>query len=234
MDLFSGIGRPMMRLVEKHLFVWFTNLFPFGVGWKLFAACVFVLIATVILTFVTVVLLWKHSREEHTWAVTVPFRYVYGVAGFVFGIMTLVDPKGAWNVVWHIVFILGFMALCGFLYAAIEKMEGAPRSKRYYWCVGLSFAIEMFLIGFYAFTVFIIAVIFALLIVFLIAYFRTALAEMMRPPPPCACGGGGLVSGNERKKLEDGTVIEKNGMSWYEVGGPASYRQNYDGTFTKD
>lgn len=66
------------------------------------------------------------------------------------------------------------------------------------------------------------------------AYFRAALAEMMRPPPPCACDGEGLVSGNERKKLEDGTVIEKSGMSWYEVGGPASYRQNYDGTFTKD
>jgi len=30
MDLFNGIGRPLMRLVEKDLFVWFGNLFPYG------------------------------------------------------------------------------------------------------------------------------------------------------------------------------------------------------------
>ena len=34
MDMFSGMGRPMMRLVEKHLLVWFGNLFPDGGLWK--------------------------------------------------------------------------------------------------------------------------------------------------------------------------------------------------------
>ena len=43
-----------------------------------------------------------------------------------------------------------------------------------------------------------------------------------------------MGGGNRRVKLENGTVIEEGGASWYEVGGPASYHKNMDGTFTKD
>ena len=83
MDLFNGIGRPMMRLVEKDLFVWFGNLFPYGGGWRIFVMGLFTLIAAAILAGITIWLLLVHSRNEHIRKVTVPFRFMYWIAGIV-------------------------------------------------------------------------------------------------------------------------------------------------------
>lgn len=234
MDLFNGIGRPMMRLVEKDLFVWFGNLFPYGGGWRIFAMGLFTLIAAAILAGITIWLLLVHSRNEHIRKVTVPFRFMYWIAGIMFGIMTLVDPDGGWNVAWHIAFVLGFAATCGLLHVAIEKMENPPRSKRYYWCIGLSFALEMFLVGFYAFTVFIIAIIFSIIIIVCLFVFGAGIVGMTQPPPPCPRDGGMRDNGKQRVRLDDGTLIEDGGLSWYEVGGNRSYHKNLDGTFTRE
>ena len=227
MDLFNGVGRPMMRLVEKGLFSWFVDLFPYGGGWRLLAFAIFLIVAVSILSGLAIASLLWHSREQHTRIVTIPFAWPCGIAGVVFGIMSLIDPDGVWNVLWHLVYIIGLACFAFVMHAFIEKMEAAPRSKAYYWCIGISFAIQMFLVGLYAATLFFMAIAFMIIIIVVLFVAAAGLKIMTTPPPPSANGG------RRRATLENGTQLEEIGATWY-AGNGDTYHQNMDGTFTKN
>ena len=227
MDLFDSVGRPMMRLLEKDLFSWFGNLFPYGGGWRLLAFAIFLILTVSILSGLAIISLLWHSREKHTRIVTIPFAWPCGIAGAVFGIISLIDPDGAWNVLWHIVYIIGLACFVTVMHAFIEKMESAPRSRGYYWSIGISFAMQMFLVGLYAATLFCMAIAFMIIIIVVLFVAAAGLKIMTTPPPPSANGG------RRHATLEDGTQLEEIGATWY-AGNGDTYHQNMDGTFTKN
>ena len=229
MDMFSGMGRPMMRLVEKHLLVWFGNLFPDGGLWKILALVLFVVLAAATLAGIVCLLLVLHSRDENVRKVTIPFKVPCWIAGVMFGIMSLVDPDGVWNVIWHVVYAIGFFAIIGMLHIRIGEISDASRGKGFYWCMGLTFMLEMFLVGFYAFTVFWMAILVSIIIIVGVVVAGGGLKGLTMPT---RAGGG--VDGRRRATLEDGTELVENGTRWDAVNGVGSYHQNADGSFSKD
>ena len=113
------------------------------------------------------------------------------------------------------------------MHAFIEKMEAPTRSKAYYWCIGMSFALQMFLVGLYAATLFCMAIAFMIVLAVLAVVAAAGLKIMTTPPPPCT------NAGRRHATLEDGTRLEEIGVTWY-AGNGDTYHQNMDGTFTKN
>ena len=190
---------------------------------------VFVLV-TGAAAFGIVLLLRKLHSGAYVRQVTWPYTKNHFLMGAAIGIAGLANPSdGDWRTILSVVFG-GWAAITLLLMARrVFLFENPPHGKMLYLLLGLAYCAEVLVIG--MFSLLIAYVAFAVVVAVLILI-GVAAGGMKGMFPG---GGGGTVSAPQRREgtLDDGTRIVEEGISWREVGGSSTYRENMDGTFSR-
>ena len=214
----------------------FTGLFPLGGGWSLLATGLFFLLVIGMVYVAFRILVQFGKRDEQIKAVAGRFTYFHIAAGVYADIIMLSEPTGGWNVIAHIVYIGWLLAFLTFLVKnarVASQVANAQHGQVYYCGIGIFYGITMFVLGMYAFMTIIAAIIMAICIVFVASFcgagVRASLLSAVR-----GSGGGGTGGAERTATLEDGTVIKESGTTWYAENGNGTYRQNFDGSFTRE
>ena len=214
----------------------FGGLFPLGGGWTLLSTILFFLLMQTALYFAFKFLARHHRRNEYVKQVAGDFTWPHIMAGVYADIVMLVKPEGVWNVVAHIVYIGWLLAFLILLGMKVHEMSGKgdmPHGQLYYWTTGILYGIMMFVLGMYAFmsalAVLVMAVCIVLVACFCGAGARASLLSAVKGAWSGRSGGSVRTA-----TLEDGTVVKESGTTWYAENGSGTYRQNFDGSFTRD
>ena len=214
---------------------WFWELFPIGGGWTILSTMLFFLLMLTVLYFSFKFLVRLHRRDEYVKSAAGDFTYFHIAAGVFADIVMLVKPEGAWNIVAHIAcigWLLAFFAMLGMKVHEMAQKGDMPHRQVYYWLTGIIYGMVMFVIGMYAFMSALAAIVMAISIILVVSFLgagaRASLMSAIR-------GGGSPASGSSGRTatLENGTVIKEIGTTWYAENGTGTYRQNFDGSFTK-
>lgn len=202
---------------------------PRGVLGSLLGMVVFVLV-TGAAAFGIVMLLRKLHSGAYVRQVTWPYTKNHFLMGAAIGIAGLVNPSdGDWRTILTVVFA-GWAAITFILMARRAfLLENPPHGKLFYMVFGMAYCAEILVVGMFSLLIAYVALAVVAAVVLGVAVIGGGLKGMFP-------GHGGSVSApqNRETTLDDGTRIVEEGISWREVGGSATYRENMDGTFSRN
>ena len=143
----------------------------------------------------------------------------------------LFGPNEQW-MTWLMIGFLGWGAVVALLIVMrVAELKDSRHGKLFYLAFGLTYWLELFVIGLFAALVIYAAVALVIIVTVGLAVAGGMLGSAAKPSRSYA-GSCGCASHREAE-LEDGTRIVEEGTTWREVGGYDVYRENYDGSFSK-
>lgn len=218
-----------MSFVLKNKFI---ALFPIGGGWTIIALASFYILAFAALVVLYFVLRLAHSGMYAS-EVSIEFAKRHIATGAVFALMALVNPKGWWNVLAILSMACWVSILFALIGSRIASMKNPPHGKIFYWIIGVEFAVWMFLIGIIGAMTMVGAVLLAVTLLCGVAVCGSGIGSLTGQHS----SGGYACTGSTRPRrveLEDGTEIEENGINWKDVNSSDTYRENFDGTYSRN
>ncbi len=207
-----------------------SDMLPFGALWTLLGLALFVVVMGGALYGIVRLLKHLHSNGD-VHQVTCPFTISHIAFGLVFGAIGLFNPNAQW-MTWLTIGIVGWGAVVTLLIVmrAVE-LKDSQHGMLFYLTLGLTYWLELFVIGLFAALVIYAAVALVIIVTVGLAVAGGMLGTAAKPSRSyagsCGCGS------HREAELEDGTRIVEEGATWREVGGYDVYRENYDGSFTK-
>ena len=207
-----------------------SDMLPFGALWTLFGLALFVVVMGGALYGIMRLLKHLHSNGD-VHQVTCPFTISHIAFGLVFGAIGLFNPNAQW-MTWLTIGIVGWGAVVTLLIVMrAMELKDSQHGTLFYLTLGLTYWLELFVIGLFAALVIYAAVALVIIVTVGLAVAGGMLGSVAKPSRSYA-GSCGCASHREAE-LEDGTRIVEEGTTWREVGGYDVYRENYDGSFSK-
>ena len=205
------------------------DICPRGVLGSILGMVVFVLV-TGAAVFGIVLLLRKLHSGAYIQQVTWPYTKNHFLMGAAIGIAGLVNPSdGDWRTILTVVFAVWAAITLLLMARRVFLFDNPPHGKLLYMSVGIEYLAVILAIGMFSLLIAYVAIAVVIAVLVGAAVIGGGLKGMFPG------GGGGSASVPQRREgtLDDGTRIVEEGVSWREVGGSATYRENMDGTFSK-
>ncbi len=219
------------KAVCQHVLNVFVGMLPHGVLWNLLGLALFIVSMAAIL-YGVVLLLRKLHSGTYVRQITWPYTISHIILGAALGIAGLVNPcDEKWKMILLVAFA-GWVAIALLLMVKrIFGFENPPHGKLLYLMVGIAYGVELLAVGMVALLVAYAAIALVIIVVVGVGV-ACGGAKSMFPGSSGGGGGGGSVQRRETT-LDDGTRIVEEGIGWREVGGSSTYRENFDGSFSK-
>lgn len=218
---------PLKALCQRVLNV-FVDLLPNGALWTLLGGALFVVAMGAVL-YGLVKFLRKLHSGDYVREVTCPFTVSHILLGAALGIAGTINPS---DDKWQTILLVFFACwAAGVLLLTVKRafgFENPPHGKLFYLAIGVAYCVELMAVGLLVLLVAYVAIAIVIAVLVGIGVVSGGAKSMMS-----GSSGGGTVSRREAT-LDDGTRLVEEGISWREIGGFDTYRENMDGTFSRN
>ena len=228
--LINSMFTPFKAICQQVLNM-FVEMLPRGVLWNLLGLALFIVSMAAIL-YGVVLLLRKLHSGAYVRQITWPYTINHIILGAVLGIAGLINPSDEkWRTILLVAFACWATIVVLLMAKRVSGFENPPHGKLLYLMVGVAYGVELLAIGMFTLLVAYAAIALVIIVVVGVGVVCGG-AKSMFSGSSGRGGGGGSVQRRETT-LDDGTRIVEEGISWREVGGSSTYRENMDGSFTR-